>query len=122
MTFPTDQEKEEVFNRLRTIATALRSSTNHEFIVGYEEGPVMGEGTPFYHITYPMTVLDRLCQSSIFAAGDEPSISSIVMAFDPHMGNYQMNTCLVKEVKEAVRETIKRLHPDASISEVHFVG
>jgi len=119
------QLKQEIISRLEKIALAIQNLSDRKLVVGYEGGALMGEGNPFYHISYPVSILDRRHPVSVFQflpGEKDPVISPTILTFDLDLGSYLINEYLSDPVKETIKAEIKKLDPDAKVREVGFVN
>lgn len=127
----TKEEKEKIFLHLGTIVEALRSVSEAPLSVGYDEGAVMGESTPFYHVELKPSSDWRRKLSlsryspSFLALFEVPAgvrnISPIVVAFDPGTQDYQINKYLTIPARKTVISAISQFDSEASINEISFL-
>jgi len=115
------QQRKEILSRLREIAATIQPFSDRKLAIGYEGAACMGEAGPFYHISYPVTILDHRHPLNLFTNSGS-KVSAIILAFEvyPASENYQINKYLTDEVKEAIRSVLKEFHPGVPISEVNF--
>lgn len=120
-TFAENKEtRSRILSLMRDIAIDIQPFSDRKLVVSYEGSAVMGEGTPFYHISCSVRIFSNRCLFNLFVAG--VSNSPMVLTFDPCTGDYHMNRYLTDEVKGIIRQTISELNPDASIGEATFIS
>lgn len=123
-TNPTVAHKE-TLSFLRAIAQLIQPLSDRPLLVQYEEAPVMGEGTPFYHISYSVSILDRRHPLYIFGmipGFAKPASSAMILVYDLGMKQYQMNSSLTDETKAKIRKAIHARCPDVVIGESTFIN
>ena len=110
---------------LKRIANLIQHFSDRPLIVQHEPAPAMGEGTPFYHISYSVSILDRRHPWYVFGMipcfGKEQASSTMVLVYDPHMGTYQMNEDLTDLVKETINKEIRAVDQDSVVKETRFI-